>query len=58
MGLSPEVPVGYREIRVSFALDADLSPEQKKELVPMAQKYSPVFNTITRSAPVVVTLEK
>ncbi|MCL6621955.1 MAG: OsmC family protein [Syntrophobacterales bacterium] len=57
LGLSPEVPVGYREIRVSFAIDADLSPEQKTELVQMAQKYSPVFNTITRSAPVVVTLE-
>jgi hypothetical protein len=28
------------------------------ELVTMAQKYSPVFNTITKSAPVIVQLEK
>jgi hypothetical protein len=30
----------------------------KEELVMMAQKYSPVFNTITKSAPVSVHLEK
>ena len=29
-----------------------------EELVQMAQKYSPVFNTITKSAPVSVHLDK
>jgi len=58
LGLSEDVPVGYQEIRVYFKIDADVSNEQKEEMVRMAQKYSPVFNTITKSAPVAVHLEK
>ena len=57
LGLSETVPVGYEEIRVFFKIDADVSDEEKEEMVRMAQKYSPVFNTITRSAPVSVHLE-
>jgi uncharacterized OsmC-like protein len=58
LGLSEEVPVGYREIRVYFKIDADVSDEQKEEMVRMGQKYSPVFNTITKSAPVSIHLDK
>ncbi|MDD3618550.1 MAG: OsmC family protein [Desulfobulbaceae bacterium] len=58
LGLSNDVPVGYQDIRVYFTIDADISEEKKEELVKMAQKYSPVFNTITRSTPVSVHLEK
>lgn len=56
LGISEEVPVGFKSIRVSFKIDGDLSREQKEELVRMAQKYSPVFNTLTRSVPVSVNL--
>jgi uncharacterized OsmC-like protein len=58
LGISEEVPVGYQEIRVYFKIDADVSEEQKEEMVRMAQKYSPVFNTIAKSAPVSVHLDK
>jgi uncharacterized OsmC-like protein len=58
LGISEDVPVGYQEIRVYFKIDADLSGDEKEELVRMAQKYSPVFNTITKSAPVSVYLDK
>ena len=58
LGISEDVPVGYQEIRVYFKIDANISNEQKEELVRMAQKYSPVFNTITKSAPVSVHLEE
>jgi uncharacterized OsmC-like protein len=58
LGLSDDVPVGYQNIRVYFKIDADVSDEQKEEMVRMAQKYSPVFNTITKSAPVSVHLDK
>lgn len=58
LGISEEVPVGYQDIRVYFAIDADVSEEQKEELVQMAQKYSPVFNTISKSAPVSVHLDR
>ena len=58
LGLSEEVPVGYKSIRVYFEVEADVSEEQKEELVQMAQKYSPVFNTVTRGVPVSVQLER
>lgn len=58
LGLSEQIPVGYKNIRVFFKIDADLSDEQKEELVRMAQKYSPVFNSIAKPVPVDVKLEK
>lgn len=58
LGLSDQVPVGYQAIRVYFTIEADISETQKEELVKMAQKYSPVYNTITKGTPVSVQLEK
>ena len=58
LGLSEKVPVGFQTIRVFFKIEADISSDEKEALVRMAQKYSPVFNTITKSAPVSVLLEK
>jgi uncharacterized OsmC-like protein len=58
LGISPDVPVGYKSIRVYFKIDADISDEQKEELVRMAEKYSPVFNTVANATPVSGHLEK
>ncbi len=58
LGLSEDVKVGYENIRVYFKINADVSEEQKEELIRMAQKYSPVFNTIASPVPVSVQLEK
>jgi len=58
LGLSNTIPVAYQEIRVSFKIEADISEEEKQELVEMAQKYSPVFNTVTRPVPVKVELDR
>jgi uncharacterized OsmC-like protein len=58
LGISQDVPVGYKEIRVYFKIDADLSDAEKEELVRIGEKYSPVANTIKNQTPVVVQLEK
>jgi uncharacterized OsmC-like protein len=58
LGLSPDVKVGYENIRVYFKIDADVPEEQKEELIEIAQKYSPVFNTVTNPTSVSVSLEK
>jgi uncharacterized OsmC-like protein len=58
LGISGEVPVGYQEIRVYFKIDADISDEQKEELVRMGEKYSPVANTIKSQTPVSVQLDR
>lgn len=58
LGISQDVPVGYQDIRIYFKIDADVSDEEKEEMVRTAQKYSPVFNTITKTTPVSVHLDK
>ncbi len=58
LGISGDVPVGYQNIRVYFKIDADVSEEQKEELIKIAQKYSPVFNSIAKPVPVTVQLDK
>lgn len=58
LGLSEDVKVGFENIRVYFKIDANIPDEQKEELIRMAQKYSPVFNTIVNPVNVSVQLEK
>ncbi len=58
LGISQEVPVGYEEIRVYFKIDADISEEQKEELLRLAEQYSPVANTIKSRTPVSVQLDR
>jgi uncharacterized OsmC-like protein len=58
LGISEEVPVGYQSIRLYFKIDADVSEAQKEELIRMAQKYSPVFNSIAKPVAVSVELDR
>jgi len=58
LGMSDDVPVGYQKIGVYFKIDADVSEDRKEELIRMAQKHSPVYNTITKPIPVSVPLDK
>ncbi len=58
LGLWEDVPAGYKHIRVYFKIDADVSEEQKEELIEIAQKYSPVFNSVANPTSVSVALEK
>jgi len=57
LGISEDVPVQYQQIRVFFTIDADVSEEKKEDLIRMAQKYSPVFNSVTKGVPVSVGLD-
>jgi uncharacterized OsmC-like protein len=58
LGISEEVPVGYQNIRLYFKIEADVPETQKEELIRMAQKYSPVFNSIAKPVTVSVQLDK
>jgi len=54
LGLSEEVPKGFTNIRINFRVKADVdNMERLKRLT----AYSPVFNTITRGAPVDIRVE-
>jgi uncharacterized OsmC-like protein len=52
--LSDEQRTGYQNIRATFTVKADASPETIKELA----EFSPVFDTVTRGTPVSLQIEK
>ena len=56
LGLSREVRNGYQQIRVSFRIDADASPEKIRELVAQSQARSAVFDVITNQVPVTIAV--
>ncbi|WP_303721863.1 OsmC family protein [Malonomonas rubra] len=58
LGLSESIPVAYQEIRVAFTIEGDLTEKEKQELIDMAQKYSPVYNSVTRPVSVNVSLDR
>jgi len=57
LGISEDVKVGYERIRVYFKIDADIPKAKKQELIAMAAKYSPVYNTLAKPVPVEVLLD-
>ena len=54
LGVSRTAPVGFREIRLAFDIDGDLTEEQRATLIRLTERYCVVLQTI-RSAPPVVT---
>jgi len=51
--LSDEQRTGYQNIRATFKVKADASPEQIKQLA----EFSPIFDTVTRGTPVSMQVE-
>ena len=49
LGVAKDAPVGFREIRLSFDLDGDLSEEQRATLVKLTERYCVVYQTLLRS---------
>lgn len=56
LGLSEEVRNGYQAIRVVFEIDGDMSPEEKRELMAMGPRFSPVFDVVSNGVPVSCSL--
>jgi uncharacterized OsmC-like protein len=46
LGVSKEVPVGFRTIRLHFALDTDATPEQLATLEKLTERYCVVLQTL------------
>ena len=56
LGIRDDVWRGYEQVRVVFDIDADQPREVLEELVDIAQRQSPVFDTVTRPVDVAVRL--
>jgi len=54
LGVSKDAPVGFKEIRLNFDLDADASEEQLATLIRLAERYCVVYQTLTRPATISV----
>src|SRR5512136_2756560 len=50
LGVSKEVPVGFKAIRLRFDLDTDATEEQRTTLLRLTERYCVVYQTL-RSAP-------
>ena len=50
LGLSKEVPVGFKEIRLQFVLDTNASPELLQKLLQLTERYCVVYQTICKGA--------
>jgi len=57
LGVGKEAPVGFRDIRLTFELDADLTPEQRDTLLKLTERYCVVYQTLRSAPPVAVRLE-
>jgi uncharacterized OsmC-like protein len=54
LGLSDEVRNGFQQIRVSFKVRGDASPEQLRQLVAQAVARSAVYDVLTHGVPISV----
>jgi uncharacterized OsmC-like protein len=48
LGIDKAAPVGFREIRLSFDLDSDATPEQLDTLMKLTERYCVVFQTLNK----------
>jgi uncharacterized OsmC-like protein len=54
LGVDPEVRNGFSQIKVTYNIDADATPDEIKALVAQSQKRSAVFDVITNPTNVIV----
>jgi len=58
LGVSKDAPVGFRDIRLRFALDTDASEEELGTLLRLTERYCVVYQTLAHPPPIVITHER
>jgi uncharacterized OsmC-like protein len=58
LGVSKEVPVGFKNIRLFFDLDTDATEEQMQSLTKLTERYCVVYQTLTKGVTVENTFAK
>ena len=56
LGVTKDVPVGFRAIRLQFDLDTDASPDQLDSLLRLTERYCVVYQTLQHPASVTLSL--
>jgi uncharacterized OsmC-like protein len=57
LGVAKDAPVGFREIRLKFEIDGDLTEEQRATLLKLTERYCVVYQTLRQPPPVAVDLK-
>jgi uncharacterized OsmC-like protein len=55
LAVSKEVPVGFKNIRLLFALDTDATKEEQDSLIRLTQRYCVVYQTLRSTPPITVS---
>ncbi len=55
LGVEKQASVGFRDIRLSFDIDGDLTDEQLATLIKLTERYCVVFQTLSSSPPINVS---
>jgi len=58
LGVDKTVPVGFRDIRLRFAVTTDATPEQVEKLLQLTERYCVVYQTLRHSPAIQVSLER
>ena len=58
LGVAKDAPVGFREIRLRFALDTDATQEQLDQLLKLTERYCVVYQTFAKGPPVDIKLQR
>jgi uncharacterized OsmC-like protein len=58
LGVTEGVPVGFKEIRLSFDIKTDASQQQLDQLIELTDRYCVIFQTIQNSPKTSVKLNK
>ena len=56
LGLSKEVPIGVKSVRMNFQIDSDAAPEQLAKLVQLTERYCVIFQTLKHPPEIAVTV--
>jgi len=55
LGVSKDVPVGFKQIRLHFAMDTDANEEQRANLIRLTERYCVVYQTLSQSPQIAVS---
>jgi uncharacterized OsmC-like protein len=58
LGVAKEAPVGFKQIRLRFALDTGAPQEKLDQLLKLTERYCVVYQTIRSGPPVEITLAR
>lgn len=56
LGVAKDAPVGFRDIRLAFEIDGDLTQEQTATLLKLTERYCVVYQTLRQSPLIAVTM--